>query len=49
MRLTEAAFADNDDGTSLVGADGLNTLQQVMRGIRYFQELLAAIWVAPVC
>jgi hypothetical protein len=40
MRLAEAPFADHDNRATLVGADGFDALQQIMRGIGDFQKLL---------
>ena len=40
VRLAEASLADHDHGTALVGADGFDALQQVVRGIGDLQELL---------
>nr|WP_311528736.1 hypothetical protein [uncultured Ralstonia sp.] len=40
MRFTQAALADHHHWTALVGADGLDTLQQIMGRIRNLQKLL---------
>jgi hypothetical protein len=37
--FTEAAFANHHHGPPVVRADGLNSLQQIMRGISDFEEL----------
>ncbi|WP_254170750.1 hypothetical protein [Ralstonia sp. B265] len=40
VRLTETAFANHDHGAPLVGANSLNALQQIVRGIGDLQKLL---------
>ena len=42
VRLTQTALTDHDHGAALVGADGLNALQQVMRGIGNFEKLFGS-------
>ena len=39
VRFTEAAFADHDNRATLIGADGFDALQQIVRGIGDFQKL----------
>lgn len=40
MRLSKPALADHHNRAALVGADGFDTLQKIVRGISDFQELL---------
>src|SRR4051812_6333786 len=42
VRLTQTALSNDHNGAALIGANGLDSLQQIVRGIGNFEEFLSS-------